>query len=184
MLTPDRPAAPAGDDDFRPAAGGCACGALRFVVERPPLYVHCCHCTRCQRETGGPFAHHAIVPFADMRLEQGAPGFVQVPADRGARHWVATCPKCRSAVWNEWGSRHAVTRYIRVGAFDEPARFPPQAHIFLRSRLPWLAPEGAPGFEAGYPADHWPADSRRRWREAKAAWDVERAARARPGDRP
>ena len=68
---------------------------------------------------------------------------------------------------------------------ESPDDLTPQVPL-IRDALSALgiARLGAPGFEAGYPADHWPADSRRRWREAKAAWDVERAARARPGDRP
>lgn len=153
---------------FAPAAGGCACGAVRYVVERAPLYVHCCHCTRCQRETGGPYAHHAMVAWCDMRLEQGEVTFTRVPADSGARHWVARCAGCLTALWNEWGSRRAVTRYVRVGTFDEPARFPPRAHIYLRSRQPWVQPGDAPGFAEYYGADHWPEESRRRWREAQA----------------
>lgn len=158
------------DPTFLPAAGGCACGAVRFVVEREPLYVHCCHCTRCQRETGAPFAHHAVVAWCDMLLQQGEPLFAQVPSDSGTRHWVARCPQCHTAMWNEWGSRRAVTRYVRVGVFDEPARFPPRAHIFLRSRQPWIDPgDAVPGFVGYYGAEQWPATSRARWQAAKLA---------------
>lgn len=153
--------------DFRPASGGCACGDVRFTLQRPPLYVHACHCTRCQRETGGPFAHHAMVAWCDMQTEGAAVEFTRVPADSGTRHWVARCPRCRTALWNEWGSRRAVTRYVRVGVLDEPQRWPPLAHIFVRSKQPWVRTEGVPTFEAHYPADHWPAESRARWQQAR-----------------
>jgi hypothetical protein len=152
------------------AAGGCACGALRYRIEREPLFVHCCHCTRCQRETGGPFAHHAIVESAAMALLAGAPAFVPVPADSGRRHWVARCAACRTAVWNEWGSRRAAVRYVRVGTLDEPARCPPLAHIFARSRHPWLQlGTEAPVFDTWYDATLWPAASRARLAQARAA---------------
>lgn len=158
---------------FRPADGGCACGALRYRLECEPLFVHACHCTRCQRETGAPFAHHVIVEAAAMSLAAGAPEFAAVPSDSGARHWVARCAQCRTAVWNEWGSRRAAVRYVRVGTFDEPARFPPRAHIFARSRQPWLrldeAPGAAPVFEAWYDAAAlWPAASRARLAAARS----------------
>lgn len=159
---------------FDPACGGCACGAVRFTLLQAPLYVHCCHCTRCQRETGGPFAHHAMVAWCDMRLDQGEAAYSQVPSDSGTRHWVARCAHCRTAMWNEWGSRRAVTRYVRVGVLDEPGRFPPQAHIFMKSRQAWLPlealPDGVRGFDTYYPADHWPAESRKRWAEARRRW--------------
>lgn len=153
---------------WTPAEGGCACGALRYRLEREPLFVHCCHCTRCQRETGGPFAHHALVEFDTMRVVSGAPEFAAVPSDSGTPHHVARCPTCRTALWNEWGTRPAATRYVRVGTLDEPARLPPQAHIFTRSRQPWLVPSGAPAFEAWYDAGQlWPAASRARHRAAR-----------------
>lgn len=174
-----KPSAPDRDPPFAPVEGGCACGALRYRLEREPLFVHACHCTRCQRETGGPFAHHAMVEWTAMTLLAGEPEFVAVPTDSGSRHWVARCPQCRTCVWNEWGSRRAVTRYVRVGTLDEPARFPPRAHIFARSRQPWLVlddgPDAAPVFDTWYdPATTWPVASRARYDAARAA----RATRA------
>jgi hypothetical protein len=158
------------DLPFDPADGGCACGGLRYRMEREPLFVHACHCTRCQRETGGPFAHHAMLEFSAMTLLQGKPDFVKVPTDSGNTHWVARCPQCRTALWNEHGSRRAVTRYVRVGTLDEPGRFAPQAHIFVRSRQPWVVLDAAaPAFKAYYDAAKlWPQASLRRHAEAKA----------------
>jgi len=121
-----------------PLDGGCACGAVRFRLHATPMFVHCCHCTRCQRETGGPFAHHAMIEFTQMSLLSGEPEFVKVPTDSGNTHWVVRCPACRTAMWNEHGSRSAITRYVRVGTLDDPARLPPQAHIFARSKQPWV----------------------------------------------
>lgn len=154
-----------------PAEGGCACGAVRFRFDRAPMFVHCCHCTRCQRETGGPFAHHAMIEFTAMTLLSGEPEFVKVPTDSGNTHWVARCPSCRTAMWNEHGSRKAVTRYVRVGTLDEPARCPPLAHIFVRSKQPWLTlPPDVPAFSAYYDASSvWPAASLARHAAAKIA---------------
>lgn len=162
------------DDSFAPVSGGCACGALRYALTNPPLYVHCCHCTRCQRETGGPFAHHAAMAWCDLQLTQGTVCFKQVPSDSGTRHWVASCQVCATMIWNEWGSRRAVTRYLRVGTLDEPQRFAPQAHIYIRSKQPWVTLGSVPGFQAHYASNHWPEDSRRRWQQAKALRDAQR----------
>lgn len=155
--------------DFRPLDGGCACGRLRFRLLREPFFVHCCHCTRCQRETGGPFAHHAMIEFNALALLQGQPDAVRVPADSGRVHRVLHCPVCRSVLWNEWGAKAAVTRYVRVGALDEPARCPPQAHIYVRSKQPWVTLDATtPSFAAYYDsAKLWPPDSTRRWERAR-----------------
>lgn len=163
------PASPS--DPALPLDGGCACGALRYRLHAAPMFVHCCHCTRCQRETGGPFAHHAMVEFTQMTTLAGEPEFVSVPTDSGGRHWVARCPACRTAVWNEHGSRKAVTRYLRVGTLDTPDACPPQAHIFVRSKQSWLVlPPGVPAFPTYYDAARtWPAESLARHASATAA---------------
>ncbi len=170
-------------DSAPPFDGGCACGAVRYRLQAEPMFVHCCHCTRCQRETGGPFAHHAMIEHTQFSVLAGELDFALVPTDSGGKHWVARCPRCRTAMWNEHGSRTPITRYVRVGTLDEPSRFPPAAHIFVRSKQPWLvlAPE-VPSFSAYYDATKtWPAASRARWAAAKAARAG--SARAQPARR-
>ena len=136
-----------------------------------PMFVHCCHCTRCQRETGAPFAHHAMIEFSKFTVLQGEPNFVLVPTDSGGKHWVARCPTCQTAMWNEHGTRRAVTRYVRVGTLDAPTALPPQAHIFTRSKQPWLVlPPDAPSYRAYYDAAKtWPEESLARYNAAKVA---------------
>ena len=151
--------------------GGCACGALRYRLQREPMFVHCCHCTRCQRETGTPFAHHAMVESTEMKLLSGKPDFVKVPTDSGNTHWVIRCPISRTAVWNQHGSRSAAMRYVRVGTLDEPSRFPPLAHIYARSKQPWVGwSADTPSFAEYYDTGKtWPAASLARLKSARAA---------------
>jgi len=154
-----------------PFDGGCACGAVRYRMHALPLFVHCCHCTRCQRETGSPFAHHAMIEFTALTLLQGEPDFVPVPTDSGSKHWVARCGTCRSAMWNEHGTRKAIIRYVRVGTLDEPAAFPPLAHIFTRSKQPWLAlPDDGKHYQTYYEVTEvWPIASQMRYKAAERA---------------
>jgi hypothetical protein len=35
--------------------GGCTCRHLRYRMTSKPMFVHCCHCRWCQRETGASF---------------------------------------------------------------------------------------------------------------------------------
>ena len=41
--------------------GGCACGQVRYRMNREPLFVHCCHCSWCQRETGSAFVLNGLL---------------------------------------------------------------------------------------------------------------------------
>ena len=41
--------------------GGCTCGTVRYRMTSAPMFVHCCHCRWCQRETGASFALNAMI---------------------------------------------------------------------------------------------------------------------------
>jgi hypothetical protein len=139
--------------------GGCACGALRYRLASAPMFVHCCHCRNCQRQTGSAFVINALIETDRIALLAGAPEPVGVPRDSGP-HDIYRCPACRIALWSDYGGRPAL-RFVRVGTLDDPAALAPDVHIYTRSKLPWVQlPEGVPAFEAYYRTQElWPAAS-------------------------
>jgi hypothetical protein len=145
--------------------GGCACAAVRYRLASPPMFVHCCHCRDCQRQTGSAFVINALIETDRIVLLAGDPGPVAVPTDSGRPHLIYRCPNCRTAVWSEYGALAAL-RFVRVGTLDNPAALSPDVHIYVRSKLPWVTlPNAVPGFEAYYDARRlWPAASLERRR--------------------
>ena len=119
-----------------PLAGGCDCGYIRYRLECPPLFVHCCHCRWCQRETGASFALNALIE-ADRVTQLGAePEVVNTPSESGKGQKIARCPKCRIAVWSNYAGAGPSLRFVRVGTLDEPDHLPPDIHIFTASKQP------------------------------------------------
>jgi hypothetical protein len=149
--------------------GGCACGALRYRLASAPMFVHCCHCLDCQRQTGSAFAINALLEADRVLVSGGEPQRVSMPTDSGRPHHVARCPACQTALWSEYGGR-AEVRFVRVGTLDEPAALRPDVHIYTRSRVPWVTlPPEVPAFDAYYDAKTlWPAASLERRRAAYA----------------
>ena len=147
--------------------GGCACAAVRYRLASPPMFVHCCHCRDCQRQTGSAFVINALIETSRIVLLAGDPGAVAVPTDSGRPHLIYRCPLCRTAVWSEYGGIAAM-RFVRVGTLDDPAALTPDVHIYVRSKLPWVTlPNGVPAFEAYYDARRlWPAASLERRRKS------------------
>jgi hypothetical protein len=145
--------------------GGCACGAVRYRMRCLPMFVHCCHCRDCQRQTGSAFVLNALVEADRVEVLSGEPVGFAVPTDSGEPHVIFRCPACGTAVWSEYGGRTAL-RFVRVGTLDDPAALRPDVHIYVRSKLPWVAlPEGVPAFEAYYDSKKlWPAASLERRR--------------------
>jgi hypothetical protein len=145
--------------------GGCACGAVRYRLETAPMFVHCCHCRDCQRQTGSAFVINALIETDRITLLAGDPQPVRMPTDSGRPHYIYRCPACQTALWSDYGGRPAL-RFVRVGTLDDPGALSPDVHIFTCSKLPWVTlPEGVPAFEVYYDTMAlWPAASLERRR--------------------
>jgi len=141
--------------------GGCTCRAVRYRMTSRPLFVHCCHCRWCQRETGAAFALNAMIEADRVVLLQGAPEVVLTPSNSGKGQKIARCPTCRIALWSNYAGAGDAIRFVRVGTLDEPDRLPPDIHIFTASKQPWvMLPAGAAAVPEYYKAsEHWPAES-------------------------
>ena len=141
--------------------GGCACGAVRYRLTDAPMFVHCCHCTSCQTETGSAFVLNALVESDRVEILAGAPEPVMTPSESGRGQNFWRCPECRVALWSNYGGAADILRFVRIGTLDTPGALPPDVHIFTRSKLPWVRlPEGTPSFEAYYDSKTlWPAES-------------------------
>ncbi len=144
-----------------PLEGGCTCRAVRFRLASRPLFVHCCHCTWCQRESGASFALNAMIESERVELLSGAPELVDTPSASGAGQRIARCPRCRVAVWSHYAGAGDAIRFVRVGTLDEPGRLPPDIHIFTASKQPWVVlPPGTPAVSQYYDRkQYWPAES-------------------------
>ncbi|WP_372529153.1 GFA family protein, partial [Piscinibacter sp.] len=126
-----------------------------------PLFVHCCHCRWCQRETGASFALNAMIEAERVSLLQGEVEVVNTPSNSGLGQKIARCPTCRIAVWSNYAGAGDAVRFVRVGTLDEPDRLPPDIHIFTASKQPWvvLAPD-TPAVAEYYDRNaHWPKAS-------------------------
>ncbi|HEX4304084.1 MAG TPA: GFA family protein [Rhizomicrobium sp.] len=116
--------------------GACACGAVTYRLTSPPLFVNCCHCKDCQRQTGSAFVINAIIETARIK-SKGVTEDIAMPTESGRPHIVSRCPACKTALWSDYGGRK-IMRFLRVGTLDDPSALPPDAHIFTRSKLRWV----------------------------------------------
>jgi hypothetical protein len=145
--------------------GGCACGAVRYRLGSAPMFVHCCHCIDCQRQSGSAFALNALIETDRIAVLAGDPQAIAVPTDSGRPHRIFRCAACQTALWSEYGGV-AKLRFVRIGTLDGPAAIAPDVHIYTRSKQPWVTlPPDVPAFEAYYDSRKvWPAASLERRR--------------------
>jgi len=146
--------------------GGCSCGAVRYRLASEPLFVHCCHCLNCQRQTGSAFVINLLIETDRVELLAGEPEAVDVPRDDGSSQRIFRCPSCQVAVFSQYGRPQI--RFVRGGTLDDPAGVTPDVHIYTRSKVDWVKlPESVPAFEEYYDTKSvWPAASLERVRAA------------------
>jgi hypothetical protein len=139
--------------------GGCACGAVRYRLASEPLFIHCCHCLNCQRQTGSAFVINLLIEADRVELLAGDPRPVDVPRDDGSKQRIYRCPTCQVAVYSDYGRPEVL--FVRGGTLDEPSGVTPDVHIYTRSRLPWITlPDGIPAFDGYYDSKAlWPPAS-------------------------
>ncbi len=112
-------------------AGGCRCGAVRFVVHGEVSDVAYCHCRMCQRATGAPVMVWARALPGAVHLTGARPAVLPHPP-HGER---AFCGACGTTVLvgqpeGPWS--------VAVATLDTPVAFPPRHHDHTGDRLPWL----------------------------------------------
>jgi hypothetical protein len=161
-----------------PLDGGCDCGLIRYRLQTSPLFVHCCHCRWCQRESGASFALNAMIEADRVVLLNAQPEIVDTPSHSGKGQKIARCPRCRIAVWSNYAGAGPVLRFVRVGTLDEPDHLPPQIHIFTASKQPWFQiPPGVASVPEYYERDaHWPPESLARREALHAQLEAYRAS--------
>ena len=146
--------------------GRCTCGEVRYRMNSAPMIVHACHCTECQRLSGGPFAINALVETSHIDLLSGEPVLVPVEGTSGKAQTIMRCPKCQVAVWSHYPGAGPRIAFVRVGTLDQPDRLPPDIHIYTASKQPWVVLDPRiPAVAEYYAAEqHWRPSSLERRR--------------------
>jgi len=145
--------------------GRCTCGKVRYRMTARPLFVHCCHCSWCQRESGSAFAVNALVEASNVELLEGAVAETTLPTNSGKGQTMGRCPDCGVTLWSRYLGMPADVRFVRAGTLEDPTAVSPDIHIYTSTRQPWVTlPDGVPAFEGFYRlSETWPAESLQRF---------------------
>ena len=148
-------------DSDLPATGGCACGGVHYALTATPMYVHCCHCRWCQRETGSAFAINALVETDCIKVLDGAPTPIKTPSESGGGQTIVRCPQCHVALWSHYPGIGESIAFLRAPTLDNPDAITPDIHIFTASKQPWVTlGDNIPIMNEYYRrSEYWPAAS-------------------------
>ncbi len=134
-------------EETTPITGGCLCGAVRFQITAKPLATSYCHCTMCQKMSGGPFIVFATVPFEGFTFTKGKPAAYE----SSPGNLRLSCGACGSPL----GARVAEDPKliaVGLGCLDDPNLIKPEFHTHTSSQVSWCEiDDGLPRYAESAP---------------------------------
>lgn len=115
--------------------GGCLCGAIRYQLSGPALFVSQCCCRDCQKATGT--GHTTIVGVKGHQLlVTGTPATYVCHGDSGGdvvRHF---CGRCAGRLYTS-GTLPGEVVMVQAGSLDDPDAVTPESVIYVKDAVKW-----------------------------------------------
>ncbi|QMU57372.1 MAG: aldehyde-activating protein [Boseongicola sp.] len=146
--------------------GRCACGSVTYEMTSGPMFVHNCHCTDCQRQSGSAYVVNAMIERDRLNISGALTDhLVETPSGSGQK--ICRCADCGVAIYSAYLVRGEKLSFLRVGTLDDPNVCPPDVQIWTRSKQAWVTlSNDIPAFEEYYDMKaQWPVEA---WERRKA----------------
>ena len=128
-------------------SGQCRCGAVRFKAAGAPLITMACHCTGCQRMTGGAYSISSFYPEERFAVTKGET--VRGGLKTGPNHQF--CPECMSWLFTTAKEIEGFVN-VRSSMFDDAAQHRPFVEMARGEALPGAASGAARSYD-GFPQE-------------------------------
>ncbi len=117
--------------------GSCSCGAIRYRIALPPLWVAHCHCSMCRRAQGAAFVTWAGADGSKFEFI-GTPEALRTHASSAAAQ-RSFCGRCGTPLFFE-STRWPGEVHVTLATLDPrvAATLQPQAHVYWADRVPWV----------------------------------------------
>lgn len=135
-----------------PLTGGCLCGGVRFELAAPPTGAGYCHCTRCQRRTGGASSAQAYIDGTALTLLAGDDLLTWWRHPDGGFE-KGFCRACGGQLFSRNPDDHA-QHSVRMSAFDADPGVRPGLRQYVAFAATWepIADDGLPRYDERRPA--------------------------------
>ena len=115
--------------------GGCLCGAVRYKSDADPLLAVLCHCTNCQKQSGGAYSVNVITPKASLDIQGEMATYVDM-GDSGQPVARNFCGRCGSGISSQPAVMETLT-VLKAGSPDDSSRVRPVKEIYCDSARQW-----------------------------------------------
>jgi len=133
-------------------SGGCLCGAVQYSSAAEPMVVAICHCTHCQKQSGGAFSVNVGIPKGSLQFTAGKPATYQDTGSSGQPVYRHFCDQCGSPIFSDVVASPQID-WLKAGTLNDTSWVKPAVNVWCQSAQPWVPfPEGVPRFAQNPPA--------------------------------
>lgn len=113
-------------------AGGCQCGAVRYVFSVPIPAAYACHCGECKKQSASAFSMSMPFTYADLTVT-GTPSTFETVAHSGKRKHNFFCGDCGTRLWHS-DSNPPDAMTLKVGTLDHSSDIAPVGHLWVSKK--------------------------------------------------
>jgi hypothetical protein len=124
--------------------GRCLCGEISYTCDAEPMATAICHCTECQRQSGGTYSLVVVVPRDALNVEGELASFPTMGTDSGKETLRKFCRNCGSPIVS-LGEATPELAFIKAGTLDDTSWLEPQMQVWCDSAQPWVPLDSHPG---------------------------------------
>ena len=111
--------------------GRCLCEGVKFEINEEPMMMGTCHCTRCQRRSGGGGITAIAFPPGSVRFTEGEDLVSTYEVDEDSKRRF--CSRCGCPMF---GSTENFM-IVQAGLLVEDPGIRPQFHMMVDYKAPW-----------------------------------------------
>jgi hypothetical protein len=99
--------------------------------------IYACHCTNCQRISGGAFGLPTTIAEDSLEFTAGEPQCVTWRSEAGNERFGTFCGSCGCRIAHGQEPSNGILS-LRGGTFDDTTWIVPAGHTWTRSAQPWF----------------------------------------------
>jgi len=111
--------------------GRCMCEGIKFEISAEPMMMGTCHCTRCQRRSGGAGITAIAYPPGSVNYTAGEDLITVYEIDEDAKRRF--CSRCGTPMPGE-AENFAI---VQAGLLEEDPGVRPQFHMMVDHKASW-----------------------------------------------
>lgn len=116
-------------------SGFCACGAIRYRIALPPIWVAHCHCSMCRRAQGAAFVTWVGASEATFALEAGSELLRRHASSPPAVR--SFCGRCGTPLFFQ-STRWPGEIHVTLATLDSAEGLDPREHVHWADRVAWV----------------------------------------------